>query len=301
MQKMWKVLKNICPKLKPTLPTAKRNHKGKIVSGKNELKHLLANEYRNRLRTRPVRNDYKSVKNRRKKIFEMKMLLAKCKKSEPWTMQQLETALGDLKNNKSRDFEGYINEIFKKEVIGLDLKKSILTMFNGLRKANQIAQFLNFTNITTVHKKGSRLEPKNERGIFRVPVVRYILMRLIYNIKYSVIDKNMSDSQMGARKGKGCKSNIWIINGIIHETLHGKNKKPVLLQIYDYAQMFDSINLEEALNDIYDAGVDDQNLALIHKANEEIFMSVKTPGGLTKRQTLKNIVLLGDTWGSILA
>ena len=30
-------------------------------------------------------------------------------------------------------------------------------------------------------------------------------------------------------------------------------------------------------------------------------MSVKTPNGLTERQILRNIVLQGDTWGSILA
>ena len=106
---------------------------------------------------------------------------------------------------------------------------------------------------------------------------------------------------MGGRKAKGCKTNIWIINGIIHETLRRKKNKPVVLQIYDYAQMFDSINLEEAINDIYNAGLDDENLALIFKANEEIHMAVKTPGGLTTRQILKNIVLQGDTWGSILA
>ena len=126
-------------------------------------------------------------------------------------------------------------------------------------------------------------------------------MRMIYNSKYPDIDTNISDSQMGARKGKGCKTNIWIINGIIHETLKSKKMKPIRLQIYDYAQMFDSINLEEAISDLYDVGLDDENLVLIHKANKEIHMAVNTPGGLTERQILKNIVLQGDTWGSILA
>ena len=79
------------------------------------------------------------------------------------------------------------------------------------------------------------------------------------------------------------------------------NKKPVLLQIYDYAQMFDSINLEQAISDIYEAGLKDENLSLVYKANKEIFMSVNTPNGLTDRQTLENIVLQGDTFGSILA
>ena len=77
--------------------------------------------------------------------------------------------------------------------------------------------------------------------------------------------------------------------------------KPIVLQIYDYAQMFDSIDLEEALNDIYNVGVDDDMLPLLHKANEEVHMAVKTPAGLTDRQAIRNIVLQGDTWGSILA
>ena len=231
----------------------------------------------------------------------MKMKLAKSNPSIEWKMEDLDQALRDLKNNKSRDFEGYINEIFKPGTIGTDLKKSFLLMFNKLRSKKMIAMFMNFTNITTVHKKGSRIEPKNERGIFRVSVVRSILMRLLYNTKYPIIDRNMSDCQMGARKKKGCLNNIFIINGIIHETLKSNKMKPVLLQIYDYSQMFDSIDLELALNDLYDVGVNDDTLALLHQANKDVHMAVKTPSGLTDRQVIKNSVLLGDTFGSIMA
>ena len=301
MQKMWKSLKEICPKVKPILPSAKQNFKGKIISGKKEIKNLLANEYKNRLRTRPYRHDYLATGRRRKRIFELKLNLAKLKKTPPWTLKDLESALCDLKRNKSRDFEGLLNEIFKMDVIGSNLKDSLLIMFNNLKLEGLISEFMNFANITTVPKKGPKILLKNERGIFRVSVVRYILMRMVYNSKYPIIDKNISDFQMGGRKGKGCRSNIWIINGIIHETLHNKKKKPIVLQIYDYAQMFDSINLQEALSDIYDYGLDDDNLSLIHLANKEVHMSVKTPGGLTDRQVLKNLVLQGDTWGSILA
>jgi hypothetical protein len=160
---------------------------------------------------------------------------------------------------------------------------------------------LNYVNVTTVPKQGSRLLLKNERGIFRVAVIRYILMRMIYNTKYPTIDQNMSDCQMGARKLKGCKNNIFLINGIIHEVLKSRKMEPVVLQIYDYAQMFDSIDLEEALSDIYDAGLDDDTLALLHQANAEVYMAVKTPTGLTERQVIRDTVLQGDTFGSILA
>ena len=118
-------------------------------------------------------------------------------------------------------------------------------------------------------------------------------MRLIYNEKYPDIDKNMSDCQMGGRKGKGCRNNIFIINGIIHDVLQSKKKKPVLLQIYDYAQMFDSINLKQAISDVYETGMKDDNLSLVYKANKEIFMAVNTPHGLSERQNIENIVLQG--------
>ena len=69
-------------------------------------------------------------------------------------MSDLEVELGDLKNNKSRDPEGLINELFKKNVIGENLKESILVMCNKLKIDQLIPLFMNYANVTTVHKKG---------------------------------------------------------------------------------------------------------------------------------------------------
>ena len=150
-----------------------------------------------------MRPDLVALKKRRKKIFTMKMKLAQRRNSPDWTMDDLDLALSNLKNNKSRDPEGYANEMFKHNIIGKDMKKSLLVMMNKLKRQRLIPKLMNFANVTTVHKKGSRLLLKNERGIFRVAILRFILMRLIYNTKYEKIDKNMSDRQMGARKKKG--------------------------------------------------------------------------------------------------
>ena len=87
---------------------------------------------------------------------------------------------------------------------------------------------MNFFNITTVPKSGSLIELRNERGICRCLVVRAVRMRLIYDTKYPVIDKNISDSHMGGRKGKGYRNNIFIINGIIHDIIKSKKAKPAV-------------------------------------------------------------------------
>ena len=65
-------------------------------------------------------------------------------------MSDLEKALSDLKNDKSRDHVGYVNEIFKKGVIGKDLKDSLLIILNKLKIKKEISTFMRFANITTV-------------------------------------------------------------------------------------------------------------------------------------------------------
>ena len=64
--------------------------------------------------------------------------------------------------------------------------------------------------------------------------------------------------------------------------------------------MFDSVNLKEAINDIFDYGVKDDELHLIYQVNNKVYMAIKTPGGLTDRQTINNCLLQGDTWSSIV-
>ena len=87
----------------------------------------------------------------------MKMKIAQSNRSPAWCMADLDRALANLKNNKSRDSEGLINEIFKKGVIGKDLKKSLLIMFNKIKLKKMLPKFMNIANVTTVPKKGSKL------------------------------------------------------------------------------------------------------------------------------------------------
>ena len=67
-----------------------------------------------------------------------------------------------------------------------------------------------------------------------------------------MIDKNMTDSNIGARKHKSCRNHIWIVNGINH--LHSGKLKHVqhVEQSFDFKQMFDSMALDTTITDMYD-------------------------------------------------
>ena len=57
--------------------------------------------------------------------------------------------------------------------------------------------------------------------------------------------------------------------------------------------------LEECMNDLYDCGVTDSNLALIYEANKNNKVSVVTPNGQTERITINNIVMQGEVFGPL--
>ena len=65
--------------------------------------------------------------------------------------------------------------------------------------------------------------------------------------------------------------------------------------------MFDSVDLRQAISDVYQVGMKDDDLKILYEANKEIFMAVNTPYGETDRETIANSVLQGDTWSSLLA
>ena len=72
---------------------------------------------------------------------------------------------------------------------------------------------------------------------------------------------------MGARKNKIIRNCIFVVNGIIHEVLSSKKKTGIDIQIMDYKQCFDAMWLQETMNDLFEAGVQDDQLALLYEAN----------------------------------
>ena len=76
-------------------------------------------------------------------------------------------------------------------------------------------------------------------------------MRLIFNLKSQTLDTHMSDSNVGGRKNKSGINHIWVMQSIIYNTLGSVKKTPIVVQQYDYRQMFDGMDSREACGDIF--------------------------------------------------
>ena len=294
VQLMWKLKKRLWPKKKSTLPVAKWNQVKKLVSSPREIKAALFQEYKERLRTRKIRPDFQEQKKMDIELVNLKLIEARLNKSSPFLLTELEKALNDLNQGRARDPEGLCAELFQNKVIGESLKESLLIMLNEIKQEGIVPYFMNVTSVTTIPKAGSKFMLTNERGIFKVSILRTILLRLLYNRNYMMVNNNMSDSNIGARRGKSCRNHIWILNGINHEHHSSKKKTDLRFNFYDYKQMFDSIVLSETLSDMHSVGVNDDSLVLIKALNTNIAMSINTPYGATETTILPAVVAQGD-------
>ena len=70
---------------------------------------------------------------------------ASANKTTDWDMEDLDI-LKYLKKGKSTDALGYINEMFKPEVIGSDLKLAILKIMNNTKKGKTFPECLQLCN-----------------------------------------------------------------------------------------------------------------------------------------------------------
>jgi hypothetical protein len=129
-----------------------------------------------------------------------------------------------------------------------------------------------------------------------VPIFRTILDRLIYNDEYSNIDENLSDSNVGARKNRNIRDNIFVVNAITNSVVNG-NEDPVDIQVFDVEKCVDALWVEECINDIFEAGLDNDKLVLLFLENQNANIAIKTPGGKSARITITNIIMQGTVWG----
>ena len=123
--------------------------------------------------------------------------------------------------------------------------------------------------------------------------------KLIYNDIYDIIDKQMSPFQVGSRKQRNIRNNLFIVYSVINSVLQNESP-PMDLQVYDVKKAFDSLNVEECCNDLYENGINDDKLAMIYEGCKENTISIDTPVGMTSKISIPDIVAQGGVLGSLM-
>ena len=84
----------------------------------------------------------------REKLCESRIREAQNNITPDWTRDDMELALKQLKDNKSMDPLGFVNDVFKPENAGVDLKLALLKMSNKTKNELVFPESLGMCNIT---------------------------------------------------------------------------------------------------------------------------------------------------------
>ena len=103
----------------------------------------------------------KIVQRIQKKVINLKLRMAMTKKSQPFSMGELEVVLKGLSSGKARDASGISREIFQPSNIGSDLKNWLLLLCNKVKQQGNIPKFMLKTTISTIPRKGTQTELNN--------------------------------------------------------------------------------------------------------------------------------------------
>ena len=140
-----------------------------------------------------------------------------------------------------------------------------------------------FRHCINSREKSSQFNIEDERGISLITVFKKALENLLFKEFREDIDKNMSESNIGARKRRNMKDHLVIVHGIVSSVVK-EQKESIDIQVFDVQKAFDSIWMEDSLNEMYDT-INEENrnekLALVYLMNKENHLGIRTSFGLT--------------------
>ena len=298
LPKMWN-LKNIIFPKNTEVPMAMKDSKGNLIRSQSGLKTLYKNTYIDRLSDKPIKTGWENVQMLKEKLFQMRLKMSSSIKSPDWNLEKIEKICKHLKNGKARDQDDYNYELFKPNLAGPDLTKSLVKMFNNIKSELEIPDFFQKMTITSLYKnKGVKSDFKNQRGIFNVSRVRSIMDKVLYDDLYDIVDDEISCSNIGGRKGRNIRDHLFVIYAMINDVLNG-NAAPIDIQTIDIHKCFDEMWYSETHNALFDAKVTDDKFALLAKLDERALVKVKTPCGDTELFELNKLIIQGGVFSPI--
>ena len=296
--KIWNLRNKFCNKFREP-PNAMLDDKGNLLTNEASILEAAQKAHTDRLLPNQMRSNLEQYRVDVNNLCESRLRSTIKNKTKDWELSDLKQALKELNKNKSADSMGYINELFQEDTAGDDLILALLKLINKIKSTLYLPSTLTKVSVTSVNKSKARNNFDNYRGIFRLPVIRCLIDKLLYLDIYPTIDEKLSDCSNGARKCRGVRDNIFIVNSISNSVINGE-QEPIVIEVMDMEKCFDKLWLEATINAFYECGINNDKLNLIYILNNKSEVAVKIGNTSSKKTTLvKNVVMQGSVMASL--
>ena len=70
--------------------------------------------------------------------------------------------------------------------------------------------------------------------------------------------------------------------------------------MFDIEKCFDSLWVQECFNTLFENGLNNDKLVLLYEQSKNAQIAIKTPNGITNRKSIKNIIMQGTVFGTLI-
>jgi hypothetical protein len=282
LKQCWSFLNRInsSRSAKTTAPVRMKN--GKLATTPNERKEAWAS-YRERLGRQledPSFNKefYTKVNRKVARLVKKSKHCHNPLLDRPFTIDEIETGLGKLKNGKAAGNDGVTNEMLKNG--GGILKSLLIDFFNWVNDKETVPADWCRALLVNIHKKGDPADPDNYRGISLISCLGKLYLSIWASRLTKHFEGILGDEQGGFRPGRSTVDQIFTL----HETLAARKAehKETFLLFVDFRKAFDTVWHNGLWKRLWDGGVRGKAWRIIRSLYREIQTSVLVDGERTR-------------------
>ena len=174
----------------------------------------------------------------------------------------------------------------------------VLKLFNSVMQSNEIVPDWTLGIIVPIHKKGSKNDPSNYRGITLMSCLGKLFLSILNNrlLQFTRENKILSDTQLGFVAGNRTSDAHIIINNLIRKYCH-ENKSKLFSCFVDFSKAFDTIPRDILLRKIHNYGITGRVFNIIR----DIYIKDKSCVNIGYKYTMDFNINLGVRQGCVLS
>ena len=198
--------------------------------------------------------------------------------NDPFTFDELESAINNLKKGKASSHDMISNEIIKS--LNINMRQLLLKLFNVCLSSG--SYFWSSSIITPIFKKGSHSNPDNYRAIAVCSCIGKLLSGMLLNrlIIHRSINSPDPPNQCGFTKGSQCNDHILTLLTIVEK--YKLVKKKVHAVFIDLRKAFDLVCRQALLFKLSNYGISGGFFKLIKDMYSSSTGSIKLNGKLSR-------------------
>ena len=197
----------------------------------------------------------------------------------PFTSEELNEAIDNLKRNKTGGPDGLITELFKD--MNADNRARLLDLYNEIYEKEEIPTHFNEAWVVQLYKPGKIPEHYSSyRPIALLNITYKILAKMIQARLRDELDDRIVPFQFGYRRGKSTSEPIFIARRA--QEIAERHGTQLYMLALDYSKAFDSIPHSELTESLTRTGASNKNIALVAAIYSNPKFRIKIPEGISE-------------------